>query len=89
MIQRRISDSPDPAAPVKSGDPLNTMATREPPSSTGFILEIMCCRKRKLPSLMRGSPAPNLPANPSFLCSSSTSSRTFFHSTPKGGLASR
>ena len=32
MIQRRISDSPDPAAPVNSGEPLKTIATREPPS---------------------------------------------------------
>ena len=27
MIQRRISDSPEPAAPVNSGEPLNTMAS--------------------------------------------------------------
>ncbi len=45
------------------------MATRLPPSSTGFILEIMCWRNRKLPSLIRGSPAPKRPANPSFSCS--------------------
>ena len=42
VIQRRISDSPPSAEPVKSGDPLNTMAIREPPSLTGFILEIIC-----------------------------------------------
>ena len=33
MIQRRISDSPDPAAPVNSGEPLKTIASREPPCS--------------------------------------------------------
>ena len=27
MIQRRISDSPEPAAPVNSGDPLKTIAS--------------------------------------------------------------
>ena len=56
MIQRRISLSPDPAAPVNSGDPLKTMAKRLPPSSGRFIFEIMCWRKRKLPSLIRGQP---------------------------------
>ena len=65
MIQRRISDSPDPAAPVNRGEPLNTIARRAPPSSGRFILEIMCCRNRKLPSLIRGVPAPNRPREPS------------------------
>ena len=64
MIQRRISDSPEPAAPVNSGEPLKTIARREPPSSGGFILEIMCCRKRNEPSLMRGRPAPKRPSKP-------------------------
>src|SRR5579864_9769919 len=43
MIQRRISLSPDPASPVNNGEPLNTIARREP---SGFIFEIMCMRKR-------------------------------------------
>ena len=89
MIQRRISDSPEPAAPVNSGDPLNTIATRAPPSSGRFIFEIMCCRNRKLPSLMRGRPAPKRPAKPWAACSSRMVSATIFHSTPNGGLASR
>ena len=38
MIQRRISDSPEPAAPVNSGEPLKTMAMRLPPSSTRLHL---------------------------------------------------
>ena len=87
-IQRRISDSPDPAPPENSGEPLNTIASRVPPSATGFILEIMCCRNRNEPSLMRGRPAPNRPACPRASNSSVTSSWTFFHSTPNGGLAS-
>ena len=86
-IQRRISDSPDSAAPVNSGEPLKTIASRAPLSSTGSIFEIMCCRNRNDPSLIRGSPAPKRPAWPSS-ASSSTSSLTFFHSTPNGGLAS-
>ena len=64
MIQRRISDSPDPAAPVNSGEPLNTIASREPPSVMGFIFEIMCWMNRKLPSLILGVPAPNRPLKP-------------------------
>ncbi len=60
-IQRRISLSPEPAAPVNSGLPLKTMASREPPCSTDLILAIMCWRNRKDPSLMRGSPAPKRP----------------------------
>jgi len=43
---------------VNSGDPSKTIAMRDPPSSAGFILLIMCCRNRKLPSLIRGRPAP-------------------------------
>ena len=39
-------DSPESAAPVNSGDPLKTMARRQPLPSTGSILEIMCCRNR-------------------------------------------
>ena len=91
-IHLRISDSPEPAAPVKSGEPLKTIAIREPPppfTSTGFIFEIMCWRKSSEPSLIRGRPAPKRPASPSDLCSYSTSSFTFFHSTPNGGLARR
>ena len=86
MIQRRISDSPDPAAPVNSGEPLKTIARREPPSSAGFIFEIMCWRKSRLPSLIRGSPAPKRPAKPLVACSVLTASSTFFHSTPNGGI---
>ena len=89
MIHRRISDSPEPAAPVNSGEPLKTIASREPPSSGRFIFEIMCCRNRNEPSLIRGSPAPNRPSNPFVWASVLTSSSTFFHSTPNGGLASR
>jgi hypothetical protein len=58
MIHRRISLSPLPAAPVNSGEPLNTIARREPPCSGVFIFEIMCWRNKKLPSLIRGRPAP-------------------------------
>ena len=79
---------PDPAAPVNSGEPLKTIASREPPCSAGFIFEIMCCRNRNEPSLMRGRPAPKRPAKPCS-CSSRTAFSTFFHSTPNGGLASR
>ena len=89
MIQRRISDSPDPAAPVNSGEPLNTIATLDPPSSGRFIFEIMCCKNKKLPSLIRGSPAPKRPAKPCVSYSSWTVSLTFLHSTPNGGFASR
>jgi hypothetical protein len=52
MIQRRISDSPEPAAPVNIGEPLKTIARREPPCSGGRIFEIMCWRNSSEPSLM-------------------------------------
>jgi hypothetical protein len=39
--------------------------------------------------VIRGSPAPKRPANPLDAASPFTLSSTFFHSTPKGGLASR
>ncbi len=60
MIQRRISDSPPPAAPANSGDPENTMASRVPPSvpCTGFIFDSMCSRNRNEPSETRGRPGP-------------------------------
>ena len=44
MIQRRISLSPLPAPPVNSGEPLNTMAARDPglsralPSGAGRVV---------------------------------------------------
>ena len=38
MIQRRISLSPEPAAPVNRGEPLKTIASLEPPSSERFHL---------------------------------------------------
>ena len=85
ISQRRISLSPEAAAPVNSGDPLNTMASREPLPSR-LNLDIMCWRNSSDPSLTRGSPAPNRPAMPNLSCSSSISFCTFFHSTPKGGL---
>ena len=86
MIQRRMLLSPEPASPVNSGEPLETIATREP---SGFILLIMCCRKRKEPSLMRGRPAPKRPSKPRLSASSRMKRSSGFHSTPKGGLASR
>ena len=64
MIQRRISLSPPPASPVKSGEPLKTMARRLPPSCGARILASMCWRKRSAPSLTRGVPAPKRPLKP-------------------------
>ena len=65
MIHLRMSLSPEPAPPVKSGEPLKTMASREPcfcsAGRTGSNLETMCCRKSSEPSLTRGSPAPKRP----------------------------
>ncbi len=87
-IQRRISLSPEPAAPVKRGEPLKTMPRRLPsPSFAGFIFEIMCNRKSSEPSLMRGNPGAKRPPSPR-ACSSFTYVSIFFHSTPKGGFES-
>ena len=90
MIHLRMSLSPEPAPPVKSGEPLKTMARREPclcsVGRTGSNLPIMCCRKSSEPSLTRGSPAPKRPAKPRLSCSRWISFCCFFQSTPKGGL---
>ena len=44
-IQRRISLSPLPASPVKSGEPFMTIAMRLPSASGEIILPSMCCKK--------------------------------------------
>ena len=83
IIQRRISLSPLPASPVKSGDPLKTIPTRLPLSS---ILESMCCRNSNAPSEERGVPAENLPLA---VCASAfTAASSDFQLTPKGGFVS-
>ncbi len=87
IIQRLISDSPEPASPVNNGEPLKIIAIRLPFSSC-FILDIKCCRNKREPSDILGSPAPNLPLYPSFSYSSRINFSAFFHSTPKGGLVS-
>src|SRR6266540_2211789 len=88
VVKELVRQSDDRLQPVVLDDPAPDLRLPRP-CSTGFILEIMCCRNRKLPSLMRGRPAPNRPANPLAACSSRTSFSTFFQSTPNGGLASR
>ncbi len=58
--------------------------------SAGFIFEIMCCRNRKLPSLMRGRPGAEAAAEAiPVVLGLDDVGLTFFHSTPNGGLASR
>ena len=54
IIHRRISLSPEPAAPVKSGEPLKTISRRPPPSSGRRSLLIMCCKNRNEPPLILG-----------------------------------
>ena len=65
MIHWRMLLSPLPASPVKSGEPLKTMARRLPPSCGARILDSMCWRKSSAPSFMRGVPAPKRPLKPS------------------------
>jgi len=84
--KKSVAPPPEPAAPVNRGEPLKTMAMRDPPSAMGFILAIMCCKNRKDPSLILGNPAPKRPWNPSLSCSVLIVSSTFFHSTPNGGF---
>jgi hypothetical protein len=78
-IQRRISDSPDPACPENSGDPDRTIPTRDP---AGFMWESMCCRNSSDPSETRGRPAPKRPWWPCFSCSSLIGAEYAFQSTP-------
>ena len=89
MIHRRISLSPEPAPPVNRGEPLKTMARREPflrsAGATGSNFAIMCCRKSSEPSVMRGSPAPKRPSKPRWSRSRRTSFCCRFQSTPNGG----
>ena len=96
MIQRleltgsEASLSPEPAPPVNRGEPLKTIANRDPYlcsiRRTGSNLLIMCCKKSSDPSLTRGKPAPNRPLWPSTSCSRWISFCSFFQSTPKGGF---
>ena len=98
MIQRRISDSPDPAAPENSGRAGEARSpSREPPSihgvagssATGFIFESMCCRNSNEPSDDAGQPG----AEPAVEAQRARPRRLIgsayaFQSTPNGGLAS-
>src|SRR5690554_8212239 len=86
IIHLRILLSPLSAAPVKRGDPLNTIPILLP---SFFILEIMCCRNSNAPSFILGRPAPNLPSKPLLYASNLTDFSAFFQSTPKGGFDSR
>ena len=75
--------------PEKSGELLNTIAKREPPSLTGFILDIKCIRNKNDPSETEGNPAPKRPPWPLLSCSAFTEFSIFCHFTPKGGLVIR
>ena len=82
-----VREGPLPASPVKSGEPLWTIATRLPPSSTGFILATAFERKSIWLSPIAGSPIKKRPpfSLVSF-ASFSTLAFSFFHSLPNGGL---
>lgn len=82
----RPPEEPLPQTPLGPAEHLRLQPRVRPGAR---ILEIMCWRNKKLPSLIRGRPAPYRPAKPSDSCSCLTESATFFHSTPNGGLASR
>src|SRR5271168_3902034 len=88
MIHCLMLDSPDPAPPVKSGEPFSTMARRLPPSPprTGCILEMRCSRNSSDPSETRGRPGPKRPAKPRCSCSSVTDFCWVFQATPNGGV---
>ncbi len=63
-IQRRISDSPESAPPVKSGEPLRIMPMWLWDSSGSFMRAMRCCKKSIWPSDLRGVPAPKRPSKP-------------------------
>ena len=90
MIQRRISLSPEPAPPVKSGEPLKTMAMREPASVLRRRLELgdHVLEEQQRAVVDARQPAPKRPSKPCVSCSS-LDLLLCFHSTPKGGLASK
>ena len=59
-IHRRISDSPDPAPPVNRGEPLKTIASRDPPSSAGSHLRdhVLQEQERAVGDARQASPEP-------------------------------
>ncbi len=79
MIQRRISDSPELAPPVKSGEPLRMMPMKLWDSSGSFIRAMRCCKKSICPSDLRGVPAPKRPSKPR-AASAVTASKSLLHS---------
>ena len=81
IIHLRISDSPLPASPVNSGEPLKTIPILEPDTS---ILSIKCCKNNNDPSDVRGVPTENLPLESFSSCFIKSSSD--FQLTPNGGL---
>jgi hypothetical protein len=80
-MYRRISLSPLPESPVKSGDPFMMIAMREPPSFASLAWASMCSRNKSCPSLMRGRPGPKRPAAPRS-CSARTAASSRFQSLP-------
>ena len=90
MIQRRISLSPEPASPVNSGEPLKTMASREPPSLDRLHLRdhVLEEQERAVVDPRQAGAEPAGEALRLVLVLDRVL-LTFFHSTPNGGLASR
>ena len=62
MTHLRMSDSPEPAPPVKSGEPFSTMPMRLPHSAVGRIFEIKFSGNSRLPSDTRGRSGPKRPS---------------------------
>ena len=80
--QRRISDGPEPAPPVNSGEPLRTIPARPPPSETGRSFEATSWRNSICPSLMAGVPPGKRFVAPPAAISFSTAVREAFQSPP-------
>ena len=90
MIQRRMLLSPDPAPPVNSGEPENTMASREPClcsfGRTGSNLAINVLEKEEGAVVHPRQPGSEAAREAPLLMSRRTSPCWRFQSTPKGGL---
>jgi hypothetical protein len=93
MIHLRMSLSPEPAPPVNSGEPLKTMASREPCLCAAFgftgprTCSTMCCRNKQR-AVVHARQAGAEAAVEAVACRARCTMAfcCFFQSTPKGGL---
>ena len=88
-MYRRISLSPLPASPVKSGEPFMMMAMREPPSFGFFDVGEHVKQEQELAVAYPRQPRTEPAQRTAFVLSPDRSRSSRFQSFPYGGLAMR